>query len=198
MRQTKSIILFYFICLLTSCDSLTDEINKAFHTVNNSIQNSNKYLDNSIDKIFDSIKANRHRNLTLASKADTLFYKTENTIKFIDSLKQLLELQDTSGNDLKTSSKLLVMTLTSNNLKDKLVEVYKYSYLTLNNNKEKAILDSVANSIIELQFDKEWSKKYFYKTPTVAAITILTKFENVCKNSAIIGMSNIRKQLVEK
>jgi hypothetical protein len=182
---------------LTSCISPTDEINKAFQTVDKSLQNSNKYLDNSIDKIYDSIKVNRHKNLTLASKADTLLYKTENTIKFIDSLKQTLELQDTSGNDLKPSSKLLVKTLTSNKLQDKLIGVYKYSHLTLNNNKEKINLDSVANSIIELQFDKDWSKKYFDKTPTVAAITMLTKFENDCKNSAIIGMTSIRKQIEE-
>ena len=65
------------------------------------------------------------------------------------------------------------------------------------NSKEKTNLDSVANSIIELQFDKDWSKKYFDKTPTVAAITMLTKFKNDCKNSAIIGMTSIRKQMDE-
>jgi hypothetical protein len=197
MRKIKLTILFYFICLLTSCVSPTDEINKAFQTVDKSLQKSNEYLDNSIYKIYDSIKIKWHKNLALASKADTLFYKIDNAIKFIDSLIQTLELQDTSGNDLKPSSKLLVTTLTSKKLQDKLISVYKCSYLTLNNSREKTNLDSVANSIIELQFEKDWSIKYFDKTPTVAAITILTKFENDCKNSAIIGMISIRKQIGE-
>jgi hypothetical protein len=197
MRQPKLTIRFCFICLLTSCVSPTDEINKAFQTVDNSLQSSNTYLDNSIHNIYDFIKVNRHKNLTLGSKADTLFYKTENAINFIDSLKQTLELQDSSGDDLKPSTKLLVTTLTSNRLQGKLIGVYKYSYLTLKDSKEKQNLDSVASSIVELQFDKDWSKKYFDKTPTVGAITILTKLESDCKNSAMIGMMSIKKQIEE-
>lgn len=195
MAPTTLTALFCFFLIFMSCTSPSNEINTAFQTVNNSFENSGEYLDDSIGKLYASIKDSGQQKMALVSKADTLFFLTNNTIAFIDSLKQTLELQDSSGNDIILTSKILVATKTSELLKSKLIHVYKFAHSVLTDSVDRTHLDSISRSIVELQRDKDWSRKYFDVTPPVAAITILAKFENDCKNSAIIGMQSIQQQV---
>ncbi len=195
MTLTNLTVSSYFIFILMSCTSPSNEIDRASQAVSNSLEKSSEYSDNSIGKLYALIMDSGQKRMQLVSKADTLFYITNNTIAFIDSLKKTLELQDSSGNDIILTSKILVSTKTSELLKSKLIHVYKFAHSVLTDSVDRTHLDSISHSILELQRDKDWSRKYFDVTPPVAAITILAKFENDCKNSAFIGMQSIQQQV---
>lgn len=195
MQNHKLPILLSLVFIAISCSSPTEEINKAFHNVDKSLQKANEYLDDPLEKLYDSIIVQKNKNINLVNNADNIYKETKNTFQFIDSLKEVLKLQDGVGDNLNIASKLLVKTLTGKKLKDKLVTIYNYSYSTLETTQEKLSLDSVAYFIAHLNSGNNWSEKYFDMTPTVAAITMLTKFENDSKNLAIIGLTSVKRQI---
>jgi hypothetical protein len=182
--------------LLTQCKSPTEQINDAFKTVDKSLDKSNEYLNNSIEGLYSSIDSNRQKNTNLAIKADSVFYTTDIAFKFIDSLKQVMKFQDTSGTDIDLASSIFVNSKTGDILKEKLLTVYSHSYASLIDSSKKASLDSVLNSISEFQVDINWKRNYFERAPTVAAITILSKFQNDCKNAATISLQDIKEHLL--
>ena len=61
--------------------------------------------------------------------------------------------------------------------------------------KEKLRLDKIFSSIKPETGD--WKKKYFEGIPTVAAVTILTRFQNDCQNAALIALGDIKKRLIK-
>jgi hypothetical protein len=189
IRVTFTILLTF---LLTQCKS---SLNDAFKTVEKSLETTNRNLGNSLENLYSSIDSNRQKNLVLGLKADSIFYANDIACKLMDSLKLAMQLQDISGADLSVATNIFVNSLTGDTLKEKLVAVYRYSYSSLIDNSKKRSLDSVLNSIGMLKFDNTWERKYFESTSTVAAITILSKFQNDCKNAAILCLSDIKDHL---
>ena len=192
------LILYLALCLfLTHCKSPSDQIKDAFKTVDESLEKSNNVLSNSVEGLYSAIKSNRQKNESLALRADSIYFATNDANKFIDSLKQTMQLQDTSGMNLNLATTLLVFTNTGDSLAKMLLNVYANASSYPLANSKKQMLDSALQSIQEIQHDQQWTKKYFKATPTVAAITILTKFQNDCTNAATITLADIKQRLTD-
>jgi len=192
--------LFYalpFFLFLTHCQSPSDQIKKAFDTVDKSLEKSNSVLNNSIDEIYSTINDVRQKNEPLALKADTIYFVTKQASNYIDSLKEIMQLQDTLGTNLNVATKLFVFTPTGDNLKKVLLDVYTNTKSYSIDNARQSELDSTLQSFREIQSNKDWTKLYFEKTPTIAAITMLSKFQNDCKNVATITLADIKKRLTD-
>lgn len=171
------LIFFLHLCLsLTNCQSPSENINNAFKTVDKSLEKSNSVLSNSIEGLYSAINSNRQKNEHLAVKADSIYFATNRANNLIDSLKGVLLFQDKSGTNLETATKLLVSTNTGDDLTNVLLNVYANTNSYNIDNSNRPRLDSMLQSFKEIQNDEQWTNKYFEMTPTVAAITILSKF----------------------
>ncbi len=197
MKFIRLIFTFPLSLFLTHCQSPTDQINEAFKTVDKSLEKSNSVLNNSIEGLYSTINSNRQKNQQLALKADSIYLATSEANNFIDSLKLTMRFQDTSGTNLDLATKLFVFTSTGDDLAKVLLKVYANTNSYKISSSKRQELDSMLQSFREIQSDKQWTKKYFEATPIVAAITILSKFQNDCTNAATFTLDDIKKQLVD-
>jgi len=193
-KQTLTLLIAFLG--LTQCKSPSQEITDAFKTVDNSLRQSNEHFNNSIDAIYLSIYSNRNTNLTYALYADSIYFITRNTYNYLDSLKNYLKSKDTTGENLDLATNILIKTATGDTLLQKLSDVYKYSYSFLIDKSKKRKLDSVLVTFAEIQVNKNWKSIYFDQTPTVAAMTILSKFQSDCVNAAEITLRDIQEHMI--
>jgi hypothetical protein len=191
------LIFFLLLIFLTNCKSSTEQIKDAFKKVDKSLENSNNILSNSIEGLYAAIDTNRKQHEQLALKADSIYFAAAKAKVLIESLKQAMQNEDTSGTRLNIATKLLA----SGNVEHDLTQALLHVYVTANSyhidNTKKQNLDSVLLSIKEIQGDRDWTKKYFENTATVAAITMFSKFQNDCTNAAVIVLDDIKQRLVK-
>jgi hypothetical protein len=186
------------LLIFVQCKSPSEQINDAFKTVDESLVKSNQFLSDSIDSLYSSITSRRTKNIMLANKADSVLGALKDALRFIDSLRQFMQVLDTSGTNLQTASAILIESAAGDTLREKLLTVYNCSYSPLKDPRKKLSLDTILNSISEIRTKQDWKTLYFENTPTIAAITILRKFENDCKNAAIISLSDIKEQIANE
>ena len=194
----KTIRLFIFlsaISFLTQCQSPSNQIMEAFSIVDKSIGKSNEGLSNSIDGIYSTINKLRQGNELLAIKADTLYFAAKQANDYMDDLKVIMQLQDTTGIDLEVGEKLLISTPTGDELRKMLLNVYANLKAYSNEDLKENELKDIAQSFQEIQNNDDWAKLYFKKIPTVAAITILKKLQNDCNNTAIYILTDIKDRM---
>ncbi len=185
------IVLLFF----ARCKSPSQQIVEAFKTVDKSISKSNSHDNNSIDELYLSIDSNRKTNLGRALFADSVYLSAKNTCRYLDSLKDFLNSKDKTGDNLDLATNIFINSPTGDTLLKKLFTVYKYSYLPLLDKSKKGSLDSALAAIGELKVDKNWKELYFRQTPTVAAMTILNKFQNDCINATRITLLDIKNSM---
>ena len=190
-------LCFLTILFLTNCKSPTEQIKEAFKTIDNSLVKSNSFIDNSIGHLYSTIDSSRQKNIVLVLKADSVLNTTNIACNFIDSLKEVIKKQDTTGVDIELSTNIFLHSRTSDILKAKILDSYNCSFSTMTTTAEKNIFDSIFSSAKELQFDKNWKETYFGKTPTVGTLAILSKFRSDCKNGATFSLENINSKLIK-
>ena len=179
----KSIHIFCSLVLVltvASCKSPSEKIKEEFDKVNESLEKSNdEFYSKSWDGIYKLIDLNRVNNGKLALKADTVYNSVNAAKAFLDSIKTVLQTADATGGRLDVASKLLINTTTGKRLQQLLLDV--------NDRTTAFYADSIGSpveatlfSIHEIRTDSGWSNKYFSRSPTVAAQTILSKFQGDC------------------
>lgn len=195
MKLQQCILLLLSFFVMTECKSPSDQIKDAFTKVDRSLESSNEVLNNSLENIYKQINLKRDNNQSLAAKTDTIYFEAVSTIKFLDSLKKVMLQKDTTGTNPDLAAKLLFNTKAGDDFREKLLNVYNVSYATHSSN--KIIIDSTLKTFREIQSDEGWVKKYFDKTPTLAAVAILTKLKNDCVNATAITLKDINQKQKE-
>jgi ABC-type transporter Mla subunit MlaD len=140
MKVSEFALIILLFILLTQCKSPSEQINDAFKTVDNSLNESNQFLSDSMNTLYSSITSSREKNSILASKADSIFNATNVAFKFMDSLKKFMQLQDTLGTDINLATNIFIISDTGDILKKKLLDVYKLSYSALMDNSKRQAL----------------------------------------------------------
>lgn len=191
----KTILIVVIISILIGCKFVSNEISENFETINNSLVGSNNLVNNNFESVYLVIDSNRTKNIEIASKADSIYFVVNSTYKYIDSLKYILQSEDTTGMNTEISSKLLVNGSLAKNLTSKLLFVSEQTYKSLIDQNNIQSLDSVLNDINQIKNDKKWTNTHFGETPTIAAITILSKFQSDIKNAGLITLSNLKHYL---
>jgi gliding motility-associated protein GldM len=200
--RQKMINLMYLVLTALLALNVSAEILNAFKTVNNSLTAASSTLDKKNKNIFSSFDAalndasTHDRAAIWAPKAKQASVLAQQTIAYIENLKtRVLEAADYNSKDSSFREDDLeaptrVMTdpgKAGDSLRNELGKL-KTALLNL----DPGIKTQFQNSLpIDLSIPKtnnkanqnDWAASYFYMTPSVAAITILSKFENDVKNS---------------
>jgi gliding motility-associated protein GldM len=195
--------LMYLVLTALLALNVSSEILNAFKTVDNSLINSNGVIDqknNTLVKSFqDKIKNPETRALAEIwwAKADKAINSSEAISKYIDNLKLTLKKEagynppkDTAfkEDDLEAATRLFVEKKTGAELLQKLTQ-FKNDLLAIDPQMAKEIGSSLPlnlnppKTVNSAAAKGDWGYSYFHMTPTVAALTILSKFQNDVKNS---------------
>jgi hypothetical protein len=194
---SKPFIFTVLSVLLIHCQSPEGEITDAFKKVNGSIEKTNKSIidANSIEYLYSTIRLNQQKNAPLAEKAGRLYAITKDAHAYLERLKEHMEKNDSSGVNAGFVASLLIGTPVADTLTQKLSAVYDHSYAALNDQNKTKSLDSTLVTLKEIRSNKQWTTKYFDNTLTIAAITILSKFQYDCLDAARLVLGDIKQQL---
>jgi len=201
--RQKMINLMYLVLTALLALNVASEILNAFKTVDASLMNSNSVIDEKNNTLFKSFKDKLNKAETKdkaeqwwpkAQKAQQL---SESVSKYIDDLKLTLKKEagynppkDTAfkEDDLEASTRMFVEQKKGEELRKKL-EQFKKDLLAIDPEMAKEIGNALPLNVnppanVNSEAAKgDWGYSYFHMTPTVAALTILSKFQNDVKNS---------------
>jgi len=180
---------------IIGCKSPKREVVDSFEEVNKSLDKPNNLKSWTIDELYESIKSKTERNSKYLLQADTIYYVARDAVSFMEKQKDNLKSLDSIGDKLNVAAGVLIKSHTADTLQILLEKVYRYSYEMLADTAKKKGIDSVMSSVTYLRSNKKWKRDYFYQIPTIGAITILTKFQNDCKSSAVIALSDIYQHM---
>ncbi|GAC1423252.1 MAG: gliding motility protein GldM [Flavisolibacter sp.] len=203
--RQKMINLMYLVLTAMLALNVSAEILNAFKTVNNSLQTTNKTINTSTETIITSLK-DKMTDPTTAVKAEIWYPKaqraqdlTKEVYSFIQHLKDTI-LKESGFNpnkangfdstfkqdNLDIATRILVEGPKGKELQKKL-EAYKAQLLSI----DPVIAQQFQNSLqvdltmpkVQDKSNKTWEGAYFHMVPTVAALTMLSKFQNDVKTS---------------
>jgi gliding motility-associated protein GldM len=219
--RQKMVNIMYLVLTALLALNVSSEILNAFKTVDRSLQNANKIVDQKDKDIFSSFKAlmakteTKDKAIIWNQKAEQAQKMSDQMTADIEALKQELKKEAGLGtmgksekgedlykeDDLEAATRLFgkssehgVGKGKGEYLKNKLQE-FKDKLLT---SIDPAIKTELVNSLpidMSTPENKDWTDLYFHMTPTVAALTILSKFENDVKNSAAQVIEYCHKQV---
>jgi gliding motility-associated protein GldM len=198
--RQKMINMMYLVLTAMLALNVSAEILNAFRTVNQSLANANQIIELKNQGLFSSFER-KVADPKTAEKAKIWQAKAlqardyaDNTYKYIESLKQELMTaagQKQPGGDYKEDNlegptRLLVEGTKGKELFQKLKD-YKKNLLgidkQINAELEKTLPMDLSIPASKNEGNKEWEAAYFRMTPTIASITMLSKFQNDIKNS---------------
>jgi len=193
--------------------NVSSEILNAFKTVDRSLMNANKIVDQKDKDIMASFQKLLEKGETKDKaaiwkpKADQAQQMSDQLVAEIEALKE--ELKKEAGlkmvegketykeDDLEAATRLFLghegKGGKGEDLKNKLIQ-FKEKLLAI----DPKIQTELANSLpidMSVPNGQDWGNTYFHMTPTIAAITILSKFENDVKNSTAQVVELCHKQV---
>ena len=200
--RQKMINLMYLVLTALLALNVSSEILTAFRTVNNSLNRATNTIEQKNQLLFNSFqdKLKDPKTHDIAEiwypKAQKAQQLSDQIYAYIESIK--IELMRASGyhpekgdttfteDDVDASTKIMDEGKKGDTLYQKLV-AYKNDILAI----DPAINEEFKNNMpidlavpkVEDKSNNTWTAAYFRMTPTIAAITILSKFENDIKNT---------------
>jgi gliding motility-associated protein GldM len=193
--------MMYLVLTALLALNVSSEILNAFKTVNNSLEKTNEVVTASTNEIMTSLEEKK-KDPGTAAKANIWYEKAKQAqdlskqmYAFIDDLKKKIatgaKYDPTSDKDkgidnLDVTTRVMVEKGDGKLLKSKLEE-YKKKVLDID-----SLIKQNFNSSLPINTDmpktknksnKTWESAYFHMVPTVAAMTILSKFQNDVKTS---------------
>ncbi|ULQ56315.1 gliding motility protein GldM [Flavihumibacter rivuli] len=217
--RQKMINMMYLVLTALLALNVSSEILNAFKTVNHSITTASGIVDEKNATTFKSFEQ-KLKDPKSAEKAAIWFPKAQQAKKLSDDMSKYLEdlkielKKESKGENIGTaeekfsednldaSTRLLVEGAKGDELYKKLQD-YKNQMLAivpemkaqfekslpLDLNIPKSQTGSIANN--------DWKSAYFRMTPTIAALTILSKFQNDVKNSEAQVVDYCHKEIGE-
>lgn len=160
-----------FLLLVIGCKSPSDKILDDFKRVNESLDSLNAAADSRIN----------------ATDSISLFLK--NTASYLNIISTELGKSDPTGEKLDIAGKVLIGTSKGDSVYQFMMRVFDLGIEHSTKEEDKKSFYKFKESAKD-----EWLEKYFDKIPTVAAKTILSKFQNDCVNVAIfVQQTNLSK-----
>ena len=200
--RQKMINIMYLVLTALLALNVSSEILNAFKTVNNSLEKTNTAVNISSDQIFQSL-TEKLNDPTTKAKAEVWQPRAKQVRdysaianNFIQGLKD--EILTAAGGDpkdptktfkednLEVATRLLIKQGKGKQLY-KILEDYKKNVLgindTINTNFKNSLQVDLEKPKGRAGDKKNWEETYFHMVPTVAALTILSKFQNDVKTS---------------
>lgn len=203
--RQKMINMMYLVLTALLALNVSSEILNAFKTVDESIRTANAVVDEKNKTTYESFEAKLKKAET-AEKAGIWYPKAQQAqklsaemSKYIDDLKAELKKESKGENigtpeekfsidNLDASTRMLVEGPKGDELLKKLTD-FRTQMLAIvpeqkaNFDKSLPLDLSIPKSQTGSTVQNDWKSAYFRMTPTIAALTILSKFQNDVKNS---------------
>src|SRR5699024_5029627 len=199
--RQKMINLLYIVLIAMLALNVSAEILNAFKTVNESIHHSNTSIDEKNAIIYKQFEKQMEQDpkkvVPLKEKAEEVKEQSLTMAGYIDSLKQMI-IRESGGvndegeikriDDLDAPSRVMLNWENGPKLKARLEELKTkfLSYFPASDREREAQifpLQIIEPDKSDKKNKKSWSEINFSEVPTIAAITILSKFQNDVKNS---------------
>ncbi len=201
--RQKMINIMYLVLTAILALNVSAEILEAFKTVDTSLRNSSANIDKANTTVFESLKAklddpqSREKAQVWSPKADSAKMLSDEMDKYINDLKLELKKaanlvitsegkEDFKEDNLDASTRLFETNGEGKKLEAKL-KAYKEAILNLHPDirakYEKTLPVDIEPPIGQEGTKKDFTTAYFHMTPTVAALTMLSKFQNNIKNA---------------
>ncbi|GAO45121.1 gliding motility protein GldM [Flavihumibacter petaseus] len=216
--RQKMINMMYLVLTALLALNVSSEILNAFKTVNNSITTANAVVDKKNASIFEAFKEALSDPKT-AENANKWFPKAQEAQKLSDDLSNYINDLKTrlkkeakgenigtpeekfSEDNLDAATRMLVEGKDGVELENRL-KAFKTNLLNVIPEDQRAAIEkslpldlSIPKSQTGSTTSKEWKSAYFHMTPTIAALTILSKFQNDVKNSEAIVVDHFYQQI---
>ena len=199
--RQKMINMMYLVLTALLALNVSSEILNAFKTVNNSLEKTNEVVSASTNEIMTSLK-DKMGEAGAAEKAKIWYPKAQQVqdyskkmYEFIDELKKKIatgaKYDPTSDKDkgidnLDVTTRVMVEKGDGKLLRSSLEE-FKKNILAIDpeiaKNFATALPINTEMPKTKNKSNKTWEAAYFHMVPTVAAMTILSKFQNDVKTS---------------
>jgi gliding motility-associated protein GldM len=200
--RQKMINMMYLVLTALLALNVSSEILNAFKTVNKSLENTNTTVNKSTETIMESLKL-KTTDPTSATKAQIWYPKAQQAqnlsktvFTYVQSLKDQI-LREAGGDPAKPDQKFKEdnLDVATRIMVEKgegqklLAALTKYKKDILGIDKS---IDSAFATTLPINLDKPasknkaaktWEGSYFHMVPSVAALTILSKFQNDVKTS---------------
>ncbi|HMR91671.1 MAG TPA: gliding motility protein GldM, partial [Chitinophagaceae bacterium] len=201
--RQKMINMMYLVLTALLALNVSSEILNAFKTVNNSLENTNSTVNKSTETIIASLEEKLNDQTTQAKaqiwlpKAQQAQALSRSIFDYIQNLKNTI-LKEAGGDpnnsekkfkesDLDIATRIMVKKGEGQKLYNQLAD-YRKKILDIDPS-----IDSAFSVSLPITLDKpkggqskaanSWEGAYFHMVPTVAALTILSKFQNDVKTS---------------
>jgi len=200
--RQKMINMMYLVLTALLALNVSSEILNAFKTVNHSLETTNKTIDNSTQTIMGSLEQKLEDSVTAVKariwypKAQEVQNYAKGVYSFIDGLKT--KLIKAAGGDfakgdssykednLDIPTRILVEQGGGKQLKQ-MLEDYKKNVLNIDSSIQtefgKTFPIDLSMPKTKSKTNKKWEAAYFHMVPTVAALTMLSKFQNDVRTS---------------
>lgn len=202
--------LMYLVLTAMLALNVSSEILHAFKTINQSISASNKSISDKNEKMYQDFQDNenmegqKERVKPFNDKAKAIKAAAADMIKYIDNWKEKVIAESGGYEDgeikrqdnIDASTMLLVEKKGGDSLKAKLKEFREY----LLNSVSPDAKESMSNQL-SIKVDNpektdnnpqgDWSTAYFYNMPTMAVVTLLSKFQNDVRNSEALVVNQL-------
>jgi gliding motility-associated protein GldM len=213
--RQKMINLMYLVLTALLALNVSAEILHAFKTVDKSLMNANGIIESKNESLFKSFeaKAKDPKTAQLAAvwkpKADQAKSLADGMSSYLENLK--VELMKESGqttpggpfreDNLDAPTRLIVEGPRGKELYQKLT-AYKNGLLAIDPSINKEFQNSLPIDLKTPETNnqagkKDWAYGYFHMTPSIAAITMLSKFENDVKNSEALVVDYCHRKIGE-
>ncbi|MBI2731306.1 MAG: gliding motility protein GldM [Sphingobacteriales bacterium] len=221
--RQKMINMMYLVLTALLALNVSAEIINAFKTVNNSLQNANKVATEKNNLIYESFREklndpnSAERARIWKPKADEAKQIAADMNTYLEQLK--LDLKKEAGlkiedgeevfkfDNLEAATRLMENKGKGKELLAKLTEFKNKLSAILPDSSEEdkkekaALLKSMPLNLempkTENKGNKDWTSAYFRMTPSIAALTILSKFQNDVKNSESQVIDYFHKKIGE-
>lgn len=196
--RQKMINLLYIVLIAMLALNVSSEILNAFKTVNESIHHSNQSIDEKNAIIYNQFNKQMQQDPQkvgpLRDKAEIVKQQTSALVVYIDSLKKKI-IQESGGlddsgqikrmDDLDAPSRVMENWKNGPQLKAKMEKLRNDLLAYYPAGKRASAIKSFPLQIQEppKKSKKTWTQLNFDMVPSIAAITILSKFQNDIKNS---------------
>ncbi|RYD58227.1 MAG: gliding motility protein GldM [Sphingobacteriales bacterium] len=195
--------LMYLVLTAMLALNVSSEILHAFKTINQSISASNSSIQDKNNKLYEDFDANeqqegqRDRVKPYNDKAKAIKGEAEKLVAYLEQWKEKIITQSggrletgeiKKEDDIDASTLLLVEQKGGDEIKNKLNDYRNLLLNSVSANSKENISKQLPVRIVEpAKSDNnpgaDWKVGYFYNMPTMAVVTLLSKFQNDVRNS---------------
>jgi len=220
--RQKMINIMYLVLTALLALNVSSEILNAFKTIDQSLTNANGIIQRKNDDILKSLQKKladpktAEKAAIWAPKADKAHAMADALFTYVESLKHELKVESRLKNengkevfnedDLEASTRLFTKPDASGKSKgqDLLSRLtsFKKELGEIDPSIQKEILPNLPLDLSiptsnSKNINQDWAYSYFHMTPTIASITILTKFQNDIRNSESQVVEYCHRQIGE-